>query len=83
MNTRKFGMNPSGRLETGAAVLAAAKAVDIERVRPRLNAFAGAHRRYAEAQREVEIDMPVPAAEVSADSLALRVAALGGLAPAN
>lgn len=54
MNTRKFGMNPSGRLETGAAVLAAAKAVDIELVRPRLKAFAGAHRRYAEAQREVE-----------------------------
>ena len=32
---------------------------------------------------QLVIDAPVPAEEVTADALALRVAALGGLAPAN
>ena len=55
MNTRKLGRNPAARLETGAAILAAAKVVDTELVRPRLSAYALAHRRYAEAQRQVEV----------------------------
>ena len=52
MNTRK--MSSAGRLQTGAAILAAAQMADIGLVKPRLNAFAGAHRRYAEAQHQLE-----------------------------
>ena len=44
----------SGRLETGAAILAAAQVTDIGLVKPRLTAFAAAHRGYADAQRELE-----------------------------
>jgi hypothetical protein len=43
-----------GRLQTGAAILAAAKAVDTRLVKGRLAAFEGAHRSYADAQQKVD-----------------------------
>jgi len=43
-----------GRLQTGAAILAAAKAVDTRLVKARLTAFEGAHRSYADAQHKVD-----------------------------
>ena len=54
METRKAGMSPGNRLETGAAILAAARVVDTELVTPRLTKFTAAHRSYVAAQRKVE-----------------------------
>ncbi|HVO22037.1 MAG TPA: hypothetical protein VMW56_00250 [Candidatus Margulisiibacteriota bacterium] len=54
METKKAGMSPGNRLETGTVVLAAAQVVDVELVKPRLTAFASAQQSYAEAQRNVE-----------------------------
>jgi len=45
---------PSVVLETGAAILTAARQVDTTKIKPRLDAFAEAHRRYLEAQRKVD-----------------------------
>ncbi len=44
----------NGRLQIGAAIFAAAKAVDTRLVKARLAAFEGAHRSYAEAQQKVD-----------------------------
>ncbi|MFI5366608.1 MAG: hypothetical protein ACHQ4J_13400 [Candidatus Binatia bacterium] len=44
----------NGRLQIGAAIFAAAKAVDTRLVKARLAAFEGAHRSYAEAQHKVD-----------------------------
>lgn len=54
MKTKKVGINLTGRLETGAAILAAARTVDTTLVKGRLAAFASAQRSYVEAQRQVE-----------------------------
>jgi hypothetical protein len=54
MRTRKLGVNPSRRLDVGGAVLAAARVTDIEVVKARLAAFANAHRKFVEAQDQVE-----------------------------
>lgn len=54
MKTKSLGFNLTGRLETGAAILAAARAVDTTLVKARLGAFASAQRSYVEAQRQVE-----------------------------
>ena len=43
-----------GRLQTGAAIFAAARAVDTRLVKARLAAFEQAHRSYAEAQAKVD-----------------------------
>lgn len=50
MPTVKLG----SRLQIGAAILAAAKAVDTHLVKARLAAFTSAHRSYAEAQHKVD-----------------------------
>jgi hypothetical protein len=50
MPTNKLG----GRLQMGAAILAAAKAVDTRLVKARLTAFETAHRNYAAAQEKVD-----------------------------
>jgi hypothetical protein len=47
-------LGPGARAEIGAAVLAAAEAVDTRLVDPRLAVFAETHRRYMAAQRKVE-----------------------------
>ena len=47
-------MSSVDRLETGAAILAAAKVVDTDLVKPRLAAFASVQRSYTEAQRQVD-----------------------------
>ncbi|HVO26922.1 MAG TPA: hypothetical protein VMW56_25200 [Candidatus Margulisiibacteriota bacterium] len=52
MKTRK--VSSGDQLETGAAILAAAKVVDTDLVKARLAAFASAQRSYAEAQAQVE-----------------------------
>jgi len=54
MKRARAGLNPAGRLETGAAVLAAAEVVDVTLIKPRVDAFGSAHRAYTEAQRAVE-----------------------------
>ena len=54
MKTARTGLYPTGRLETGAAILAAAEVVDVTLVKARLDAFAGAHHTYTEAQSAVE-----------------------------
>lgn len=54
MKTKKLGVNLTGRLETGAAILAAARTVDTSLVKARLGAFASAQRSYVNAQRQVE-----------------------------
>jgi hypothetical protein len=54
MKTKSVGSNLTGRLETGAAILAAAKMLDITLVKARLGAFASAQRNYVEAQRQVD-----------------------------
>jgi len=46
--------NLKGRLQIGAAIFAAAKAVDTRLVKARLAAFEGAHRSYADAQQKVD-----------------------------
>ena len=43
MKPKNLGITPTGRLETGAAILAAAKVVDVTLVKERLGAFAVAH----------------------------------------
>lgn len=54
MATMKVGNGPGTRLQAGAAILAAARAVDTRLVKERLAAFEHAHRAYAEAQRKVD-----------------------------
>lgn len=54
MQTRRVRANLDTRLDIGTAVLAAARMIDTEPIKTRLNAFAGAQRRYAEAQRQLE-----------------------------
>jgi hypothetical protein len=53
METKKVGMSPGNRLETGAIILAAAQVADTALIKPRLTAFTKTHRSYAEAQRDV------------------------------
>ncbi len=54
MKMTRTGLYPAGRLETGAAILAAAQVVEVTLVKTRLEAFAGAHRAYTGAHRAVE-----------------------------
>ena len=54
MKIARTGLHPAGRLETGAAILAAAEVVDATLVKTRLDAFASAHRTYREAQNAVD-----------------------------
>ena len=54
METKTAGMSPGNRLDTGAAILAAAQVVDVQSVKPRLAAFAKVHRDYLAAQSKVE-----------------------------
>jgi hypothetical protein len=54
MKTKKVGITLTSQLETGAAILAAARLVDITLVKVRLGAFSSAQRTYVEAQRQVE-----------------------------
>jgi hypothetical protein len=46
MKTQRTGLYPTGRLETGATILAASEVVDVTAVVQRLNTFAAAHRAY-------------------------------------
>ncbi len=55
MSTKKLGFTVTGRLETGAAVLLAAREVDTTLVKARLGAFGRAQRSYEEAQRQVAL----------------------------
>jgi len=54
MAIRTIGTSPGARVQAGASVLAAAKAVDTRLVKGRLAAFERAHRSYVEAQRKVD-----------------------------
>ena len=54
METRIAPRKPGARLNTGAAILTNAQAVNTKPVKGRLDAFAAAHRRYCEAQRKVD-----------------------------
>ena len=54
MRTRRIRATLDNRLDIGTAILAAARMVDTEPIKPRLNAFAGAQRRYAEAHKQLE-----------------------------
>jgi hypothetical protein len=54
MERKKPSLSPGQRLEIGAALLNAAKVVDIKRVKSRLDAFATVHQSYSEAQGQVE-----------------------------
>jgi len=54
METNKSSMSPGKRLRTGAAILAAAQAVDTKLIAARLSQFATVHRRYAGAQQKAE-----------------------------
>jgi hypothetical protein len=54
MRTLRTGLYPAGRLQNGAAILAAAEGVDVSLVQKRLDAFASAHRAYTEAQSAIE-----------------------------
>ena len=54
METKKSTTSPGTRLEMGAAILAAARMVDTELIKPRLTAFISAHRSYVAAQRKVD-----------------------------
>jgi hypothetical protein len=53
MNTRRYRTGPGSRLETGAAILAAAHVVDTAPIKGRLSTFSAAHRSYAGAQDKV------------------------------
>ena len=55
MTTKRQGISRIGRLESGAAILAAARLVDTTPVKARLGAFTAAQRSYAEAQRGVDV----------------------------
>lgn len=54
MKTMTVRNNRAGRLDTGAAILAAAQLVDVTLVKARLGTFADAQRCYAEAQQHVD-----------------------------
>jgi hypothetical protein len=54
MATITVGKNPGGRLQGGAAVLAAAKVVDLRPVKARFTAFQRAHAMYVQAQGKVD-----------------------------
>jgi hypothetical protein len=54
MSTKRSGIGPGTRLETGAAILAAAQVVDTALVKPRLTIFIAAHRSYVGAQGKVD-----------------------------
>lgn len=54
METKIAPRKPSARLDTGAAILNNAQAINTKPVKGRLDAFAAAHRSYAEAQRKVD-----------------------------
>jgi len=54
MKIARTGLYPTGRLETGAAILAAAEVVDVTLVKTRVDAFASAHHTYTEAQNAVD-----------------------------
>jgi len=76
-------LGPAERAAIGGAVLAAAEAVDTTPVRRQLERFAGAHRRYADAQAAVAAaDAWVDAARMQLNAadrvLAERTAALAG-----
>ena len=53
MKTIRTGLYPAGRLEAGAAILAAADVADVRLVQRRLGAFAQAHRAYEQAHAVV------------------------------
>jgi hypothetical protein len=83
----------TGRLETGAAILAAAQVVDTAPIKSRLAAFTAAHRSYVAAQDKVDaaeadlrtaqtkIDRRELAADEAVEALALALAAFGPLTP--
>jgi hypothetical protein len=54
MKNARTALALTGRLDTGAAILAAAEVVDVTLVKARLDAFANAHCTYTAAQRAVE-----------------------------
>ena len=54
METKIAPRKPIARLNTGAAILTNARAINTKPVKGRLDAFAAAHRSYAEAQRKVD-----------------------------
>jgi hypothetical protein len=55
METKKSGIAPRSRLETGTVILAAAELVDTNLIKPRLTRFIDAHRSFIGAQRKVEV----------------------------
>ena len=60
MKTRRVGKNPGGRIELGAAILAASRVVDTKLVQPRLDAFAKVQASYVGAHDDlaaVEADL--------------------------
>ena len=54
METKIASRKPSARLNIGATILTNAQAINTKPVKGRLDAFAAAHRGYAEAQRKVD-----------------------------
>jgi len=54
MTTMKISASPRGRVEAGAAVLAAARTIDTRPIRARLARFERAHRAYTQAQERVD-----------------------------
>ena len=54
MKTIRSGLYPSGRLQAGAAILAAAEVADVILVQRRMGVFARAHRAYQQAHETVE-----------------------------
>lgn len=85
----QHGMGPGNRLETGAAILAAAQVVDTAPIKSRLTAFTAAHRSYVGAQDKVDaaeadlrttqtkIDRRELAADEAVEALALALASEG------
>jgi len=54
METSNSAITPTRRLTIGNAILAATQVVDTKSIRTRVQAFAGAHSNYVEAQRKVD-----------------------------
>ena len=54
MKTKKSGPSVKARLETGAAVIAAAQVTDVTVIKPRLTVFVSAHGDYVSVQVDVK-----------------------------
>lgn len=55
MRTKKIAASQTSRLQTGAAILAAARTVDTRPIQARLTRFERAHQGYLDAHRKVEV----------------------------